>query len=107
MFVRWQNRGKEYPMRNYEVVLILQPDLDEASFNADIDKVKGWISEAQGSVEKVDVWGKRRLAYPIRKQSEGQYALLTVKMEPSFAIKLEANLRLLEPVMRFLIKLVE
>jgi len=94
-------------MRNYELVLILQPDLDEASFNDAIDKVKGWISEAQGAIEKVDVWGKRRLAYPIRKQTEGQYALLTVKMEPSFAAKLEANLRLLEPVMRFLIKLVE
>jgi small subunit ribosomal protein S6 len=94
-------------MRQYEVVLILQPDLDEASFNAAVDKVKGWISEAEGTVEKVDVWGKRKLAYPIRKQVEGQYALLTVQMDPSFASKLEGNLRLLEPVMRFLIKLVE
>jgi small subunit ribosomal protein S6 len=94
-------------MRNYELVLILQADLDEASFNAAIDKVKGWITEGKGSVEKVDIWGKRRLAYPIRKQTEGQYALLTVKMEPSFTSKLEGNLRLLEPVMRFLIKLVE
>lgn len=94
-------------MRNYELVLIIQPDLDEASFNAAIDKVKGWITEAEGSVEKVDVWGKRRLAYPIKKQTEGQYALLTVKMEPTFTAKLEGNLRLLEPVMRFLIKLVE
>jgi small subunit ribosomal protein S6 len=94
-------------MRNYELVLILQADLDEASFNAAIDKVKGWITEAKGSVEKVDIWGKRKLAYPIRKQTEGQYALLTVKMEPSFTGKLEGNLRLLEPVMRFLIKLVE
>jgi small subunit ribosomal protein S6 len=94
-------------MRQYELVLILQSDLDEESFNAAVDKVKGWISEAKGSVEKVDIWGKRRLAYPIRKQSEGQYALLSVKMEPSFAATLEGNLRLLEPVMRFLIKLVE
>jgi small subunit ribosomal protein S6 len=94
-------------MRQYELVLILQPDLDEASFNAAVDKVKGWISEAEGTVEKVDVWGKRKLAYPIRKQVEGQYALLTVQMDPSFASKLEGNLRLLEPVMRFLIKLVE
>lgn len=94
-------------MRQYEVVLILQPDLDEASFNAAVDKVKGWISEGEGTVEKVDVWGKRKLAYPIRKQTEGQYALLTVQMDPSFASKLEGNLRLLEPVMRFLIKLVE
>jgi small subunit ribosomal protein S6 len=94
-------------MRNYELVLILQPDLDEASFNAAIDKVKGWITEADGSIEKADIWGKRRLAYPIRKQTEGQYALLTVKMEPTFTAKLEGNLRLLEPVMRFLIKLVE
>ncbi|MBN2678342.1 MAG: 30S ribosomal protein S6 [Anaerolineaceae bacterium] len=94
-------------MRNYELVLILQPNLDEEAFNAAIDKVKGWISEAEGTVEKIDVWGKRRLAYPIRKQTEGQYVLLTVKMEPSFTNKLEANLRLMEPVMRFLVKLVE
>ena len=94
-------------MRQYEVVLILQPDLDEASFNAAVDKVKGWITEAEGTIEKVDIWGKRKLAYPIRKQTEGQYALLTVQMDPSFASKLEGNLRLLEPVMRFLIKLVE
>lgn len=94
-------------MRNYELVLILQPDLDEEAFNTALEKVKSWISDAQGSVEKVDLWGKRRLAYPIRKQNEGQYALLSVKMEPSFTTKLEGNLRLLEPVMRFLVKQVE
>ena len=90
-------------MRQYELVLILQPDLDETSFNAAIDKVKGWISEAQGSVEKVDIWGKRRLAYPIRKQTEGQYVLLHVKMEAKFCAQLERNLRFLEPVMRYLV----
>jgi small subunit ribosomal protein S6 len=94
-------------MRNYELVLILQPDLDEASFTAAVDKVKGWITEGEGTIEKVDIWGKRRLAYPIRKQTEGQYALLTIKMDPTFASKLEGNLRLLEPVMRFLVKLME
>jgi small subunit ribosomal protein S6 len=94
-------------MRNYELVLILQPDLDEASFTAAVDKVKGWITEGEGTIEKVDIWGKRRLAYPIRKQTEGQYALLTIKMDPAFASKLEGNLRLLEPVMRFLVKLME
>ncbi|MFZ5820820.1 MAG: 30S ribosomal protein S6, partial [Chloroflexota bacterium] len=50
-------------MRNYELVCIVQPDLDETAFNGVVDKVKGWVTEAGGNVDKVDVWGKRRLAY--------------------------------------------
>jgi small subunit ribosomal protein S6 len=94
-------------MHHYELVLIIQPNLDEEAFNAAIEKVKGWIGEGQGSVEKVDVWGKRRLAYPIRKLNEGQYALLTITMDPGYARKLESNLHLHEPVMRFLLKLLD
>ena len=94
-------------MRNYEVVLIVHPDQDENAFNAIVEKVKGWIVEKQGTVSKVDVWGRRRMAYSIRKQREGQYVLLQAQFEPSFCAELERNLRFLEPVMRFLIKLVE
>jgi small subunit ribosomal protein S6 len=108
--VRWgQSRGKEeYPdMRNYEVVTIFQPDLDETAFTAAIDKVKGWITESGGSVTKVDVWGKRRMAYMIRKTREAQYAVVYAEMEPAFTNTLERNLRFHEPLMRFMITLVE
>ena len=47
-------------MRNYELVCIIHPDLDETAFNGAIDKVKEWITEAGGAINKVDVWGRKR-----------------------------------------------
>jgi small subunit ribosomal protein S6 len=93
-------------MRNYEVVFIVNPELDETALNGLVDRVKGWITAAGGIVEKVDLWGKRRLAYIIRKQREGQYVYIQTQMAPAFASELERNLRLLEPVLRFLITVV-
>jgi len=90
-------------MRNYELVCIVQPDLDEAAFTEAVEKVKGWISDAGGSVSKVDVWGKRKLAYLIRKQREGQYVLLNVSLPPEATTELERNIRFLEPVMRHML----
>lgn len=90
-------------MREYDVVFIVKPDLEEAAFNEVIERVQGWITNAGGTIEKVDLWGKRKLAYPIRKQTEGHYVLLTTQMEPAFCVELERSLRFLEPVMRFLL----
>lgn len=90
-------------MREYELVFIVRPDLDDNAFKEAVEKVKGWISESGGVVTKTDFWGKRKLAYVIRKQSEGQYVLLKVQMNPAFSATLERNLRFLEPIMRFLI----
>ena len=94
-------------MRNYEVAFIVHPDLDESGFQETIDRVSGWITEAGGNISKVDLWGKRKLAYEIRKQTEGQYVFLNTEMDPSFCVELERNLRLQEPIMRFLISLSE
>jgi small subunit ribosomal protein S6 len=88
-------------MRNYEVAFIAHPDLDEASFNALIEKAKGWISAGGGQVTQVDLWGRRRLAYPIRKQKEGLYVLLQAQMAPAATREVERSLRLTEQVMRF------
>ena len=90
-------------MREYEVIFILHPELDETSFTETVEKVQGWITEAGGTITKTDIWGKRRLAYEIRKQREGQYVYLKTDLEPSFVSELERNFRFLEPVMRFLI----
>jgi small subunit ribosomal protein S6 len=90
-------------MREYELVFIIHPDLDEAATNDALERIKGWITEAGGSVDKVDAWGKRKLAYPIRKQNNGQYFLLNIHVAPGFVSELERNLRFLEPVMRFLV----
>jgi small subunit ribosomal protein S6 len=93
-------------MRNYELVCIVQPDLDEAAFNGVLDRVKGWVTESGGSVDKVDVWGKRRLSYQIRKQREGNYVLFNLSMQPTTTAALEQNLRYTEPVMRHMLTLV-
>ena len=94
-------------MREYELVFIVRSDLDDNAFKEVVEKVKGWITESGGSVSKTDIWGKRKLAYAIRKQNEGQYVMLKIQIDPAFAITLERNLRFLEPVMRFLISYVE
>lgn len=90
-------------MRNYELVFILQPDLDETAVQALLEKARGWITEAGGTVTKVDNWGKRRLAYVLNKRREGQYVLFEMNMPPSFSSELERNLRFQEQIMRFLI----
>jgi small subunit ribosomal protein S6 len=94
-------------MHKYELVCIIHPDLDETAFNGALDKVKGWISDAGGSVDKLDVWGRKRLAYTVRKQREGQYVLLNVSLPPSATAGLDQNLRFLEPVIRYMITSVE
>jgi len=94
-------------MHNYELVFIVRPDLDDNAFHEVINRVQGWITEAGGTVSKIDVWGKRKLAYTIRKQKEGLYVLMNTQMLPSFTGTLERNLRFLEPVMRFLITATE
>jgi len=93
-------------MRSYELICIVQPDLDETAFNGVIDRVKGWISESGGSVDKVDVWGRRRMAYHIRKQREGQYVLLNVTMNPAAISSLERNIRFQESVPRHMLSAV-
>lgn len=90
-------------MRNYEVIFIVHPDQDDAGLQSLIEKVKGWITESGGSVEKAEVWGKRHLAYPIRKQREGQYVYLGVAFPAAFSTELDRNFRLTEPILRYLI----
>ncbi len=94
-------------MRSYELMFIVHPELDESAFNDLVEKVKGWITDSGGQVDNVDLWGKRRLAYPIQKQLEGQYVLFNTQMEPPFCSDLEHNLGLQEPIMRFLLTAVE
>jgi len=90
-------------MRNYELVCIFQPDLDETAFKGAVERVSNWVTEADGSMDKLEVWGRRRLAYIIRKQTEGQYVLLNISLDPKAASGLERNIRYLETVMRHLL----
>ncbi len=94
-------------MRKYELVCIVHPDLDETAFNGIVEKVKGWVVETSGSVDKVEVWGRKRLAYTIKKQREGQYVLFNLGLEPTATAALEKNLRFLEPVIRYMLIVVD
>lgn len=88
-------------MRDYEVAFIAQPDLDESSLNTLIEKAKGWISAAGGQIVKVDIWGRRRLSYRIRKQAEGLYVFITAQMAPTATHEVERSLRFTEQILRF------
>ena len=94
-------------MRKYEVIFIAHPDLDEENLNNVVEKVKGWIADDKGEVVSVDNWGKKRLAYRIRKQREGQYVLITANMEPASVKNLSQNMRYVESIMRSMITVVE
>lgn len=94
-------------MRKYEVIFIAQPDLDEENLNSVIEKIKGWITDAKGEVVSVDNWGKKRMAYRIRKQRDGQYVLITANMEPVSVKELSQNMRFVESIMRSMITVVE
>ena len=90
-------------MRKYELVCIVHPDLDEAAFTGVVEKIKGWVVETSGSVDKVEIWGRKRLAYVIKKQREGQYVLFNLGLDPIATAALEKNLRFLEPVIRYML----
>lgn len=94
-------------MRNYEVAFIIHPDLGDDAFKELLDRIQGWITNAGGKINKVDLWGKKKLAYQIRKQTEGQYVFLFTEMEPAFCSELEHNLRLAEHVMRYMVTKLE
>jgi len=94
-------------MRHYELVCIVHPDLDEVAFNSVVEKVKGWVTETGGSVDKVEVWGRKRLAYSIKKHREGQYVLFNLSLESTAISAMDQNLRFLEPVIRYMITAVE
>jgi small subunit ribosomal protein S6 len=93
-------------MRKYELICILQPELDETAFKGALERVQNWITESGGSVDKTEIWGRRKLAYAIHKQTEGQYVLLNVTLDPKSAGDLERNIRYLEPVLRHMLTVV-
>lgn len=87
-------------MRHYEVMVILDPTLEERTISPSLDTFLNVIKNDGGSVEKVDVWGKRRLAYEIDKHSDGIYAVIDLDAEPSAVVELDRQLNLNESVLR-------
>lgn len=90
-------------MRAYEAMYVLRPDLEEEQLAAAIERFGSLIREQGGEVEQVNRWGKRRLAYEVKKFREGYYVLLHFRGRPEAARELERVFRISEDVIRYLI----
>ena len=89
-------------MINYEVMFIINPALEDEKKDAAVERVKEVIA-ADGEVGKVDVWGMRKLAYPIEKKNEGYYVVIEFKASPELPKELDRRLRISDDVMRHII----
>ena len=87
-------------MRAYEVMVILDPSLEERTIAPSLDKYLNVIRKDGGTVDNVDVWGRRRLAYEINKFAEGIYAVINLTAEPATVNEFNRQLKLNESVMR-------
>jgi small subunit ribosomal protein S6 len=87
-------------MRNYEVMVILDPNLEERTIAPSLDAFLTVVTKDGGSVGKVDIWGKRRLSFEIDKHSEGIYAVIELSAEPKSVLELDRQLNLNESVLR-------
>ena len=87
-------------MRQYELMIILDSDLEERTVAPSLDRYLSVIRDGGGTVENVDIWGRRRMAYPINKKNEGIYAVVTMTVEPAAALELDRQLNLNESVVR-------
>ena len=87
-------------MRAYEVMVILDPDLEERTVGPSLDTYLNVVRSDGGTVDSVDVWGRRRFAYEINKKAEGIYAVVTLSAEPATVAELDRQLTLNESVLR-------
>ncbi|WP_433178827.1 30S ribosomal protein S6 [Actinoallomurus sp. CA-150999] len=87
-------------MRRYEVMVILDPNIEERTVQPSLDQFLTVVKDGGGSVEKVDVWGRRRLSYDIAKKSEGVYAVIDLTANPDTVKELDRQLNLQETILR-------
>jgi small subunit ribosomal protein S6 len=87
-------------MRHYEVMVILDPDLEERTVAPSLETFLNVVKADGGSVDKVDIWGRRRLAYELKKKTEGIYAVLEMTCNPRAVQELDRQLNLNEAVLR-------
>lgn len=90
-------------MKAYELLLLLNPSLDEETRAGVLDRVQGIITADGGVVDKVDPWGKRKLAFEIGKVAEGDYVVIDFHTAPAAIAELDRVLRITDPVVRFML----
>lgn len=94
-------------MRDYELTVVFSPEIAEEDLPAEIERVNQLIAEKGGVVGEANRWGRRRLAYPIKKHREGNYVLTPLKLQADVAAELERNLRGFDQILRYLLVKVE
>lgn len=87
-------------MRPYEMMVILDPEIDEKAVGSSLDQYLSVVKDGGGTVDKVDIWGRRRLAYPIKKRTDGIYAVINFTASSDAAKELDRQLNLNEVVLR-------
>ena len=90
-------------MNQYELGVIVSARLDEEAQKVELERVSEFVTRFGGTIDKVDNWGRRKLAYPIQKQHDGVYSFITFSSESGVPAEIESRLRILENVLRFLI----
>lgn len=90
-------------LHEYEMVLVISPEVAEEEIEATIDVVSQFITGKGGTISDIEKWGKRKLAYPIKRFVEGSYVLTRFKLKPVFGKELEESLRISEKVLRHLL----
>ncbi len=90
-------------MNQYEVLYVITPELDDEANQVVMNKFADIITQNGGEIEKTDIWGKRRLAYPIDYKTEGFYVLVSFSANPELPRELERNMRNDERLMRYMV----
>lgn len=90
-------------MNDYEIMYIVHPEADEDGVTGIVEQINQWVVDQGGEVVKTDVWGRRKLAYVIRKQTEGSYVVVQMRMPGTGLAELERNMKLHEQVIRYLV----
>lgn len=92
-------------MREYEVTVVLKPDIDDDARSQVVERVKGWLTQGEGDEGNlvVDHWGQRVLAYPIKKYTEGYYVHYNATLDPTAVHEVERNILYVDDILRHLI----
>lgn len=88
-------------MKKYETIFILDPDLEEEQAQNVLEKIRGIITQFKGEILKDEDWGKRKLAYEIKKKPRGHYRLIEFTATPPLLTELERNFRVMDSVLKF------
>jgi small subunit ribosomal protein S6 len=96
-------KERRFQMRQYELILIIQPDLDEEVTKGVIDRVQSMITDNGGQILKTDLWGSKQLAYEIQDFRDGYYVYMEVEFSPEFGTEFKQNLRYVEPIIRYML----